>query len=129
MWPRTRLKTISCTSTTSGNVLPMDLSFSSSSRSWRMASLVSMVAGSLSMCVEYGGDLRNVGADIGLQCGDAVVGGDQLHGLVEFDVQFDVDVAFEILHADVMHREIVAQRGGADAIKGVLRDPMRGERR
>ena len=37
------------------------------------------------MWVKYGVDLGDVRADIGFEGGDAVVGGDQRHRLIEFD--------------------------------------------
>ena len=54
------------------------------------------------------------------QGGDAIVRGDEQHGLVEFEVEFDVNLAFDALHADVVHHEVVAQGGGADAVEGAL---------
>ncbi len=41
--------------------------------------------------------------------------------LVEFHVLFDVEMAVEILNADVVDIEVVASRDGADAVEDVLR--------
>jgi len=125
MWPRMRLKMISCTSTTSGNSAPMALSLDSSRglercprwfRWWRLALNVG----------KDGGDLGDVGADVSFEKGDAVVSGEQEHGLIEFDVQFDVNLTIEILHADVVHHEVIAQRGSADAAKVLSERSSRG---
>ena len=48
------------------------------------------------------------------QPGDAVVRFLQAEALVELDVLLDVQPAVEVLHADVMHVEIVARGDGAN---------------
>ena len=59
--------------------------------------------------------------EFGLEHGHAVVGFLQAQAFVEFEVLFDVEVALEILHADVVHVELVAGGDGADAIENVFR--------
>jgi len=41
-------------------------------------------------------------------------------------VQFDVNLTIEILHADVVHHEVIAQRGSADAVEGALGEKLTG---
>ena len=63
----------------------------------------------------------NVLANLGFEDRYAVVGFLQAQAFVEFEVLLHVQMALEILHADVVHVEIVASGDGADAIEDVFR--------
>src|SRR6202142_22787 len=69
---------------------------------------------------EDGRNLRDVLANLGFEDGHAVVSFFQAQAFVEFEVLFDVQVALEILHADVVNIEIVAGSNGANAIENVF---------
>ena len=69
---------------------------------------------------EDGGNFRDILANLGFEHGHAVVGFLQAQAFVEFEVLFHVQVALEILHADVVHVEVVAGGHGADAIENIL---------
>src|SRR5580700_8080445 len=74
------------------------------------------------------GDLRDVVAHIGFEFGDQIVGGLQGQVLVEFDVLLDVEVAVEILHADVVNVEVVASGDGTNAVEDIFRTLGAGQR-
>ena len=67
------------------------------------------------------GDLRYVAAHIGFEFGDLIVGALEGHALVEFNVLLDVELAGEILHADVVDVEVVAGGDGANAVEDIFR--------
>ncbi len=67
------------------------------------------------------GNFRDVLANLGLEHGHAVVGFFQAQAFVEFEMLFDVEMALEILHADVVQVEIVTGGDGADAIENIFR--------
>ena len=66
------------------------------------------------------GNFRDVLANLGFENGHAVVGFLQAKAFVEFEMLFDVQVSLEILHAHVVHVEIVARGHGPDAIENIL---------
>ena len=121
MRPRTRLMMKSCTSSTSGNCAATAFSRCSSSAS--LDDFFRLFDGrrlALDVCEDVG-NLRDVAAHVGFEFGDLIMRVFERHALVEFDVLFDVKVAGEILHADVVHVEIVVRRDGADAVEDVFR--------
>src|ERR1035441_2734505 len=67
------------------------------------------------------GNFRYVAAHVRFEFGYLIVRVLKRHALVEFDVLFDVELARNILHADVVHVEIPMRGHGADAVKDVLR--------
>jgi len=67
------------------------------------------------------GDLGYVVAHVGFEFGDLVVGGLQGKVLIEFDMLLDVEMAVEILHADVVDVEVVASSDGPNAVEDVFR--------
>jgi hypothetical protein len=68
-----------------------------------------------------GGDLGHVVAHVSFKFRDSIVGGLQAQVLVEFDMLLDVELAVEILHADVVDVEVVASGDGANAVEDVFR--------
>src|SRR5579862_2384427 len=70
---------------------------------------------------EDGRYFRNILSNLRLEDSDAVVGFFQAQAFVEFEVLLDVQVSGEILHADIVHIEVVARGHGADAIENIFR--------
>src|SRR6202142_4007664 len=68
-----------------------------------------------------GCDLRDLGAHFGFQAGNFVVCLFHAETLVEFQMLFDVQLAIQILHADVMHVEVVARSHSANAVENIFR--------
>ena len=67
------------------------------------------------------GDLRHVVAHVGFEFGDLIVSAFEGHAFVEFNVLLHVELAGEILHADVVDVEVVARGDGANAVEDIFR--------
>src|SRR5215471_4541 len=66
------------------------------------------------------GNLRDLGPDFSFEPRNYVVGLLQAEGLVEFQVLFDVEPSCQILHADIVHAEVVTRSHSPYAIENVL---------
>jgi len=71
---------------------------------------------------EDGDDFGNFSANLRFELGYAVMSFLSSKVLVEFEVLLDVQFAFEILHADVVHVDVVARGDGADAVEDAFVD-------
>ena len=70
-------------------------------------------------------DLAHVAAHVGFELGDLIVSAFERHAFVELDVLLDMQLAGEILHADVVDVEVVARRDGANAVEDIFRQAVR----
>src|SRR6266436_2252378 len=70
---------------------------------------------------EDGRNFRDVLANLCLEDGHTVVGLFQAQAFVELEVLFHMQVSLEILHANVVHVEVVARGHGTDTIENVFR--------
>src|SRR5258708_3851293 len=66
------------------------------------------------------GDLGHVTANVGFELRDLVVGLDEGHAFVQFDVLLDVKTAGKVLHADVMYVEVMARGYCPDSIEDIF---------
>jgi hypothetical protein len=73
---------------------------------------------------EDGVDLRDLVADLVLDAADEVVGLAEGHGLVDFDVLFDIELAVDRLNRDIMQDDIVARGDGADFVEDAFRNGL-----
>src|SRR5882762_11599061 len=64
-----------------------------------------------------GRDFRDLGAHLRFQSGNFIVRLLHAELLIEFQMLFHMQLPIQVLHADVMHVEVVAGSHGADAVK------------
>ena len=69
---------------------------------------------------ENGDDGGDLAAHLGLQVGDQFVGLAQRHGLVHFQMLFDMQAAVDVLHGDLVDGKVAAGGDGADAVVDAL---------
>ena len=76
---------------------------------------------------EDGVDLWDFVADLVFDAADEFVGLAEGHGLVDFDVLFDVELAVDRLHGDVVKDDVVARGDGADLVEDAFGDGFAGD--
>ena len=72
---------------------------------------------------EDGRNFRDLAAHLRFQPGNFVVRLLHAELLVEFQMLFHVQLPVQVLHADVVHIEVVAGSDGADAVENIFRAP------
>ena len=68
-----------------------------------------------------GRDLRNLGAHLRFQAGHFIVSVLHAELFVEFEMLLHMQMSIQILHADVVHVEVVASGDGPDAVENIFR--------